>query len=69
MSILTQCVRVCNTNRDITLQLLQKVSRQITEEDCSDALAEHNKDKNFSNKAIPCKTVLHLVMMCFLYLI
>ncbi|XP_065904304.1 receptor-type tyrosine-protein phosphatase delta-like isoform X2 [Dysidea avara] len=34
-------------------ELLQKVSRQLSGEDCSDALSEHNRDKNFSNKAIP----------------
>ena len=45
------------------LQLLQKVSRQLSEEDCSDALSEHNRDKNFSNKAIPCKISMH----CSLY--
>ena len=36
----------------------------MTPEGCSDALAEYNKDKNFSVKAIPCK-IICLVHYCF----
>ena len=42
------------------LQLLQSVSRPVTSDDCSDALSEHNKEKNFSINLIPCKIVVYL---------
>ena len=41
------------------LQLLQNVSRQFVEGDCSDALSQHNVSKNRRTNAVPCKLIVH----------